>query len=289
MERKIDFMCVGVQKAGTTTLHDILNQHPDLCLPLKKETHFFSNSELFRKGLDHYFDNYFEKAEHQLYGEIDPEYSYENSAAERIYNSFGQIKILFILRNPIDRAYSQYLMTKRRGLEELSFMDALREEKERLSDGESRFHHSYLSRGYYSGQLANYEKYFEAHNIKVILFEEFIKNTEKHVQQISNFIALPKFQFITDRVSNPASEPRIKGIQKFIYSKSKFKNLIGKLIVSKDIKRKMMQAVERQNLKKIDKEELPEEIRKSVYEEYYHSEIEELERKLKLDLSIWKP
>ena len=122
---KIDFLCIGAQKAGTTTLHDILSQHPNLCLPVKKETHFFSNEELFSKGKKHYSKYFIKYEDYDFFGEVDPEYSYCKDSAKRIYDMFGELKIIFIMRDPVERAYSNYLMTKRRGLEPHSFEDAI--------------------------------------------------------------------------------------------------------------------------------------------------------------------
>ena len=76
MGRKIDFMCVGIQKAGTSTLHDIIKQHPNLELPKNKETHFFNDNSKFEKGIKHYFKYYFKNRNRMFTGEITPEYSY---------------------------------------------------------------------------------------------------------------------------------------------------------------------------------------------------------------------
>ncbi|GAA0737279.1 sulfotransferase [Gaetbulibacter jejuensis] len=286
---KIDFFCIGTQKGGTTTLHDILSQHPDLCLPSKKETHFFSNESFYAKGKDYYINNYFkERDESKFIGEVDPEYSYFKDSAKRIYETFGQTKILFIIRNPIDRAYSHYLMTKRRGLESLTFEKALSLEKDRIKTDSDAMHYSYLSRGYYLNQILAFEKYFGIDNIKIVLFEDFIKNTEKSINEISDFIGLPKYSYDTSRISNPASSPRFKKIQKFIYKDNVIKKLIGKFIKSRDFKRKIMQSLESLNLKEGKKDRLSLESKKEFFSKYYIEEVEMLEKKLELNLSIWK-
>ena len=286
--KKIDFFCVGTQKGGTTTLHDILIQHPDLCLPEKKETHFFSNVN-FRSNLkDLYFNNFKNLDSYKFFGEVDPEYSFFSESAKRIYETFGKTKIIFIIRNPVERAFSHYLMTKRRGLEDLTFEKALKVEKERIKTEYGAMHYSYLSRGYYLKQILTFEEFFGAENVKIILFEEFINNTNKIVNEISDFIGLPPFNYYTNKMSNPASSPRFGVVQKFIYKKSKFKNIIGQLIKSKDIKRKIMQSIETLNLKKSKKDKLSIECKKSIYLMYFAKEIEALEKKLNINLSDWK-
>lgn len=282
------FFCVGTQKAGTTTLHDILNQHPDLCLPEKKETHFFSNENLYLKGQNFYFKYFKELNNCNFLGEIDPEYSYFKESAKRIYNTFGKVKIIFILRNPVDRAYSHYLMTQRRGLEEFSFEKALNLEKERILNEKDAMHYSYLSRGYYLNQIQAFEKYFGIENIKIVLFDEFINNTNVVVNEISNFIELPPHKYNTVITSNPASSPRVLLLQKFIHKDNSLKRFVGRFFFSKDRKRKIMEHIENLNLKTTKKEKLTKAIRKSVYDKYYVTEINELEKSLDLNLSIWK-
>ena len=285
---KFNFFCIGTQKAGTTTLHEILNQHPNLCLPEKKETHFFSNEDLFAQGKSFYLDFFNNIDNFDFFGEIDPEYSYFTESAERIYDMFGGVKIIFILRNPVERAFSHYLMTKRRGLEELSFERAMDIEETRLLNKADKMHYSYQSRGLYLNQLLTFEKIFGKKNIKVILFEDFIKHTDDYISEISNFIGLPAFNFDANKKSNPASSPRFKIIQKLIYKDNKTKKLIGKLFGSKDRKRKIAQYLEGINLKKSKKEKLSHELRTKIYKKYYEKEISQLELKLDLNLDIWK-
>ncbi|MBV7269164.1 sulfotransferase family protein [Winogradskyella luteola] len=285
---KVNFFCVGVQKAGTTTLHNILSQHPDLCLPEKKETHFFSNEDLYRKGESHYLQYFNHSKPYKYFGEIDPEYSYFTQSAERIFNTYGKIKILFILRNPVDRAYSHYLMTKRRGLENLSFENAMYKEEGRINNKEDNMHYSYRSRGYYLDQILNYEKYFGSENIKVLLFDDFTNNTKDCILDIIDFIGLKDFDFNTETISNPASHPRSGYLQKILYKKNIFKELVGNLIQSKETKRRIAEYIEKINLKTIEKENLSSSLRAEIYNTYYKKQILELERKLNISLKNWK-
>ncbi len=286
--RKIDFLCIGAQKAGTTTLHDILNQNPDLCLPQKKETHFFSRETMFSQGKNYYKSFFDIKSQHRFFGEIDPEYSYFSDSAKKIYEMFGMTKIIFIIRNPVERAFSHYLMTKRRGLETLSFEEAMAKESERMQTDNDKMHFSYKSRGYYLQQYEAFEKCFGSQNIKVILFEDFINDTHKNVKSISEFIGLSECYYETDQVSNPASSPRLKVVQDVLYKDNPIKKAIGKLIPSKDIKRKIAQNIEGINLKASKKEKLSETLKNQLFETYYANHVSELEHKLQINLSAWK-
>ena len=286
--KKIDFVCVGVQKAGTTTLHNILNQNPNLVLPERKETHFFSDEQLFNKGIDTY-SNFFKNLNSSKFvGEIDPEYSFSKNAAQRIYEVFGKIKIIIILRNPVERAYSHYLMTKRRGLEDLHFEEAIENEKGRIKTEKDRMHLSYISRGMYLWQVDNYKTIFGSKNVKLIIFEDFIANKDKYIRDISDFIGLPDFPYTTDLKSNPASSPRFKSVQQFIYGESKLKKAIGSLIRSKEVKRRLAQYLESVNLKASRRKVLSNDTKKIIYERFYREEIEKIENKYMLNLSTWK-
>lgn len=130
-----NFLCVGAQKAGTTTLYEILKQHPDIFLPQQvKETKFFVYEEKFQKGLAFYEKEYFSEWNSQsAIGEVDPAMMFEELAAQRIHHTLGeQVKLIFIFRNPVSRAYSHYLMSQRKGFEDHSFEEAIAAEQERL-------------------------------------------------------------------------------------------------------------------------------------------------------------
>jgi len=286
--KKIDFMCVGVQKAGTSTLHDILQQHPDINLPNYKETHFFSDTNKYKTGIEKYFSYYFKDSNASFWGEIDPEYSYFKNCAKRIFETFGKIKIIFILRNPVDRAYSHYLMTKSRCLENFDFNTALIEEDKRLQTHNDNSHYSYIARGKYSEQIERFEHYFGEENIKVILFEDLIKETENTVDKIITFLNIPAYSFNYSIESNPASEPKNVWLQDFIYKPNKLKSTVGKLIPIKKVKDKIMFALAKKNKRVAQKQVLDIKEKQKIYKTYFKDEIETLEKKLNEDLSHWK-
>ena len=286
--KRISFICVGVQKGATSTLHDILNQHPDLKLPKLKETHFFRDDEKYSKGIKYYFNYYFNNIKGEIIGEIDPEYSYFKQCASRIKQTLGEVKIIFIIRNPVDRAYSHYLMTKRRGLEELSFLDAIYQEKERLRTHYDHIHYSYISRGFYSTQINRYENLFKKSNIRIVLFDDLIKNPKKTINDISSFIGLTTYNYNFDINSNPASEPKNKLIRKFIYQPSVLKKVGGKLIPSKKLKDTIMHILNKRNLKPAKVEKINKDLKRDIYKKYYKDEINKLEENLGLSLEHWR-
>jgi len=125
-----NFLCAGAAKCGTTSLHAILAEHPQIFLPQRKEIHFFENNGNYSKGLD-WYSKYFKNAnEKKVIGEITADYMFFDYVPERIIEALGKnIKIIFMLRNPVDRSYSEYLFNVRRGFFKGTFEEAIQNEK----------------------------------------------------------------------------------------------------------------------------------------------------------------
>ena len=104
-----DFLIVGAQKCGTTTLYDILNNHPEVNMSKIKEVNYFTMLKDHNKGLE-YYSNFFNKktTKHRITGEASPGYMSHLHIQKLIKDNLGEVKIVMILRNPIKRAYSQY-------------------------------------------------------------------------------------------------------------------------------------------------------------------------------------
>ena len=255
----LDFLVIGAQKSGTTSLHDWLSQHNDVILPSIKETHFFSHEERFLKGLEWYESQFHRKKEAcSLKGEIDPEYLFSTVALKRIKDLSDVKKFIVILRNPLERAYSQYLMSVRRGYEKLPFDQALCFESKRLKDGGdfSLDHHSYLSRSLYSEQIKRYKLNFPDADFMFIKFDDLInKNNGAHVyRKIVAFIGSMHDVNTVDRSesSNKASVPRWIWLRDLIYRNGE-RSLVRKVasfLVSDDIKLKLFLFLDKHNQKK---------------------------------------
>jgi hypothetical protein len=212
-----DFICVGASKSGTTTLHDILSLHPKIYLPEGKETQFFVKKQLYKKGVGYYEYKYFphNNIKNIICGEICPQYMSSNKTPERIYNELGSnIKLIFMLRDPIERSISHYTM-KTRTFENLSFDDAILralrigesdlpknkeimtkhlnyncfEDIEKNDIEKDAFRYSrYIYPGLYATILEEYLKYFPKENIIIVLFNDFISNTKNEIYKILRFL-----------------------------------------------------------------------------------------------------
>lgn len=282
-------MCIGVQKAGTTSLHEILKQHPDINLPQFKESHFFSEDKNFTKGINYYFDYYFSKInEKQILGEIDPEYIFFDKSLERISQFFKDIKIIVILRNPVDRAFSHYNMSCRRGFEKLDFKNALKDESIRLSNHFETTHFSYISRGLYYKQLCQLFSVFKKEQIKIFLYDDYKSSPEKVVKEICEFVELKPINFDYNINKNKASKTKSNRVRDFIYKDNFLKKFGGKLLKSKKLKLKIMQGIERINLTEGQVEKLSHDDKKYIYKNFFKDDILRTEKLLHTNLDKWK-
>lgn len=207
---------IGAQRSGSTYLYNILDSHPEVSMirPVRPEPKFFLNQDSILQGKSFYEDHFFSepKPNTRYFGEKSTSYIESEVAAAGIASFYPHAKILIILRNPVDRAYSNYLFTKSHGLEGESFARALELEGERIkaeSFSTSVCPYSYRTRGLYEVYINNYLKYFNKSQIKILIFEEVvgnleeIKNLYKWLEISSNYIP----QTIKD-VVNPSSLPR---------------------------------------------------------------------------------
>ena len=201
---KVDFFCVGVAKAGTTTLHDLLSLQDNISLPGRKETNYFSfgmsGKPTFTGPLDNSsvneptitsFEEYvndFEPNQRGLIGEICPSYALGGTAAN-IYAHNPEAKIIILLREPIGRAFSNYQHLVRDGREHDSFEDALAAEADRLSQGWEWFW-GLKRNSLYFDFVQEYMGTFGKENVKVMFFEDFVKDQEKYVKEVMEFIGL---------------------------------------------------------------------------------------------------
>jgi len=288
-----NFMIVGAQKSGTTTLYDILAQHSDIYLSSTKESKFFVEEEKYNKGIEFYSNEYFSKYSGQkAIGEIDPEYIFFEDVPQRLrYDISKDLKLIFILRNPVARAYSHYLMTYKRGWDELSFEEAIKEEPQRIEkDFFSKHHQSYITRGYYSKQIKRYLEYFPIENMQFIIMEDdFIVNKEQTIHKLLKFIDVKADENIDIyKKSNASSQPRFKFLRDLIFKPNGVKKLLKPLIPSQKVRYFiLMNILDKINQKPQKDNKLTVEQSKAIYEKYYKDEIKDLEKLLNRDLGSW--
>ncbi|WP_186587191.1 sulfotransferase [Synechococcus sp. A15-28] len=185
-----EFLGLGTQKGGTTTLHRLLEQHPDVYLPACKEVHFFDQNHDAGEG---WYRGHFTNAEpHQTCGEITPFYLFHPDVPGRIHNLLPKARLVVLLRDPVERTISQLFHARKRGFETLEPFDALAAEAERLQscDPVSLQKHSYLSRSRYLEQLDRYEALFPREQLLILRSEDLFSTPELVWQQLLSFLAL---------------------------------------------------------------------------------------------------
>jgi len=157
-------------RCGTTSLNGYLRAHPEIAVSTPKEVHYFDMH--FDRGPEWYM-SHFGDTDAKAIGEATPSYVYQPYAIDRLADALPQAKLLVLLRNPIDRAYSHYWHNFSRGREPLSFADAISAESDRIAAGSSDRHiYSYVDRGRYKRQLDHLFSKVERKQVLIQTFED---------------------------------------------------------------------------------------------------------------------
>lgn len=281
---QINFFCIGAQKSGTSTLFQLLKQHPDVFIPTKKEAHFFDRELIYAKGIEWYLKKFFNNCSNQkIVGTITPSYIFAEQVPDRLKENFNdQLKFIVILRNPIDRAYSQYLMNISNGKEKSEFEEALSKEAKRIIKSEQSYlDYSYVGRGLYSVQLKRYFEKFNPKNFLILTFEkDVIAQPQEMMKKVCEFFSIEEFQF-NYIVEKNEFKPKMNFIDKGLKKVHRLAVIIG---FSKDSFDK------RYNIfsKNEEKPKLKESLRATLLEKYFSDDINELSKLLKIDFkNIW--
>ncbi len=212
-----DFLIIGAQKAGTTSLYSYLITHRSVAPAIKKEIHFFDLPQNFSRGVRWYrahFPTYLSvylrrlRGEGAITGEATPYYIFHPLVPARVWRLSPQMKLIAVLRNPIDRAFSHYHHSVKYGYETLTFEEAIGREPERLAGEVKRIradqgyhsinhmHFSYLTRGLYADQLEEWLKFFPRGQILVIKSEDLASDPDPVLREVTEFLELVPGRFV---------------------------------------------------------------------------------------------
>lgn len=209
-----DYLIIGAQRAGTTSLHRYLIQHPGVRTTLRsKGVHFFDTA--YGRGMSWYASRFPTKLtawyvarRHGVElrtGEASPYYLFHPHVPARVAEHLPQVKLIALLRDPVGRAYSHYQHEVARGFETLSFEEAIEAEPARLTGEAERMlaeplynsfahqHHSYLARGRYLEQLERWRARFDDRQLLVLSSERFFAEPERTFRRVLDFLELPAF------------------------------------------------------------------------------------------------
>ncbi|MEP6937387.1 MAG: sulfotransferase domain-containing protein [Chthoniobacterales bacterium] len=209
---KLDFILAGAQKAGTTALHYFLEKHPNIALSDDQELHFFDNENRFAQTVDYAELHRHFRVTHRtrVSGECTPTYTYWKPALERIWNYNREIKLIILLRNPAERAFSHWNMQRERGFDPLDFLPALQAEPQRLAEAaplqSRRF--SYLDRGFYSEQLERVNRFFPKQQVLVLKYETFRDEQQKSLATVLEFLGVPPLRSVRFKERNKIAYER---------------------------------------------------------------------------------
>ncbi len=229
---KLDFFIIGAQKCGTTALHYMLNEFTDIQMSATKELHFFDNESIDWSKPDYTdlhasFDWVVERA---VRGEATPIYCYWPNSLERIYNYNPNARLIMLLRHPVHRAYSQWLMEFQRGNEIAEFKDAISRElkKIQIMNYKDEFHkiYSYIERGFYAKQIKIIKEIFPIDQLMLIKTEDLWNSPKEVLVRVSDFLGVESqsdsgksLKYISP-IINKVADP---------YSHNKNNNLFSKL------------------------------------------------------------
>ncbi len=299
---KPTFLVIGAAKAGTTSLYNYLSQHPQIYMPKNKEPHFFALEGESRKyqGIDDdrgfnsrvtVWSDYLELFESAVgfkaVGEASTLYLYHPKAAERIYQRLPNVKLIAVLRNPIDAAYSAFLHMYREGREPLhDFALALKQEEFRRNNHWAPLWH-YTQQWHYAEQLKRYQSYFPEKQLRVFLYEDLKERPEWMMREIFSFLEVNE-EFVPNlsKRYNQSGKPRSLFLHRFL-TKDGSVLKAGKLLLPAIFRKKLKARVISANLKRGELPPLNAEAA-SMLADKFECGYPLLEKMIRRDLSAWR-
>lgn len=237
MSRAPNLFVVGVARAGTTSLSHYLDQHPEIFMSPVKEPYFFSSYHPdwvpVSQTLFSYMSLFAGATTEKYLGEASPAYFWDEDSPQAIKDASPDARIIISLRDPVKRAYSEYLLL-RRSLEDWrpTFSEAVQEEIA-LDPSERGINpqYNYVDRGYYAARVERYFEIFGAERVHVLFFEDFAKSTRTEMQRVFEFLQLDPepARSIAIVPQNQGGAPRNRLAAVLLYSKQLRK--VGRLVV----------------------------------------------------------
>ena len=296
--RKPNFIIAGFPKCGTTSLHHYLNEHPEIFMPEQKELHFFTfkilsklkngpKDELVKEtqiNSSEKYLSYFQNVKKEIaIGDASPSYINYPSEFLKIKKYLNDPKVIIILRDPINRAYSNYLHLKRERRETMSFEDAIGAEDERIKNKYSDF-------WYYKFNSTYYQKIVKAKttfsNVLILTIEELDKDPIITMKKVYKFLGVNNnfsFKTISEKF-NVGGNYKKNFATKIIFQPSKFKNRLKRFVHPTSFLKIILMRITSIFRSK------PEKINQNLIDElknYFKDDVENL-KKLDVNISNWK-
>ncbi len=272
---KLDFLIIGSQKAGTTSIFEVLKNHAEIFMPPEKELNYFFDEKLYKKGED-FYHSYFSDAQYgKVLGEASPGYIVHPKAARRIHAYNPNIKLILTVRNPIDRAYSQY-WHKRRNLNIFNEFEYYL--KYLNFESYKKGSNGLFSRGFYIDYIEEYLRYFTIEQLLILDFDELKSDPQSFFNKITSFIGTEDVDYLdaSNQNRNKAS----------FYDNYLYRFLFNNPTYIRYLPGVLKGFLFRGNKVAYDYEEINESV-KSKLSKYFLSHNRSLSRFLKKDLDHW--
>jgi hypothetical protein len=279
---KVNTFIVGAPKAGTTSLHHYLSQHTNVCMSSVKEPNYFSSKEvsaLFYNSIcidnSENYQKLFSDDKKKIRGEASVSYLFYKDVPRRIHDYNSEAKIIIMLRQPIERAFSHYLMDCRLGFCSEKLEDILANPKRF-----PQYFQQYLELGNYSSQLKRYLDTFGKEQVMIIFYEDFKADTQKVMTSLFNFLGIDKQQMDLS-IQNPflaTSNSIISNLYKLNWIRKGIKAVLPPRLLSL-VKIKFFSSQNKPKILDLTEQKL---------KHFYEKDILQLEELLNIDLSRWK-
>jgi len=187
-----DFLIVGAMKAGSSTLAEYLNMHTDIHMP-DHEMHFFNRDINFEQGVGYYSQELMKGAGDSILcvGEKTPTYSCQENCAERIYEALPNVKLVWILREPFSRSFSNFMHAKNGGVETRDFQVAVMEESESIKENIFK---GYVERSKYINQIERFLEFFSIEQMYFLKFENLVSDYLRELNLLAEFLGVAPFK-----------------------------------------------------------------------------------------------
>ncbi len=231
-----NFFIVGGAKCATTNISYYLNDHPDIFFPELNEPYYyckFDVPKIFKRESmitdKKKYLNLFKKATYQkVIGEATPVYLQCPNAAKQIKKDFPNSKILISIRNPIDKAHSSYYSYKFMNLDKRTFSEKIDIYEKKLLDKEFDLF-NFIEDGFFSKHIQRFQRVFSPEQIKIIFFEDYVKNIPTHINSILNFLEIKETIPLVIKPKNSFRVPKNQ-FSKYLLNNKTFRNISTKLI-----------------------------------------------------------
>lgn len=292
-----NFLVIGAARAGTTSLYHYLGQHPDVYMSPIKEPNYFAvrdmDHPLAGPGDQGWFQNSVSDTDRYLQlfqgvegeraiGEASPTYMHYEPAAEAIQETLPDVRLLAILRDPAERAFSHYRHHVREGREVIAnFQEALEAERERLDRG--WFWPRYLTAGFYHRHLRRFADLFAREQIKIVLYADFARDPHRVMRDVYSFLDVDRdFEPDVDHSYNRTGKPRFSWLDDLLGKKYPFRSLVEPVVPA--WLRSAFRRLKNWNLRDSNG---PSPADRRVLLDVYREDIVRLEEWLGRDLSDW--